>query len=565
MTETSPVPSPTGDRAMFMQWSDAFVTGIDIVDRQHQGLVTMLNQLAELLLDSSEIDPRDADDLIQGLLHYVAEHFATEERLMEQYRIDPRHSQHHIHSHRDFAAKVGFTLEQFGKGQTISGIDLLQFLSNWLVFHILGEDKQLTQAIIAIQAGTPPALAFEQIQGCDAVIPNTANDVLVNAVINLYSQLSEQHQLLIQQNAAIEQARGELDHYRQFLEQRVAEQTESLQKTNLELAQALEQAQVASQAKSRFLGIISHELLTPINVILGFANLLEQAAIPEKHKLQANKISQAGRELNGVLNEVLTYSRLDVGDHDIDRVSFLPGGLLAVAVDRFQTQAQAKDLKIHVEVDPEFPYLLGDEERLRQAVEILLSNAIKYSDHGNITLTANILEKASDSVKAELAICDSGIGIPFERQPALFQQFEQLDSTTTRRHQGIGLGLAICSRLVKLLGGELSFVSQPNQGSTFRIQLWLPIDSTKQSLAQQPVLGHDTSVSDVQAKQLKTLVQLLSDGDLEARNVFVQLVPVLQQSLGEETFSQLWKQIHDYQFDKVLAILRNNALLLHLQ
>lgn len=544
----------------YMKWSDAFVTGIEIIDTQHQGLVDMLNQLAELLLHSHAIHQHDTQNLVSGLLKYVAEHFSTEEQLMEEYQIDPRHSLHHIHAHRDFAAKVGYALEQFDDSQGISGIELLQFLSNWLVFHILGEDRRLVREIKAIQSGLLPTLAFEQVQGNRAEISNNANDVLVNALVNLYSQLSEQHQLLIQQNTDIASANVELENYRQCLEQQIDEKTQALQKANQELKLALEKVQSASQAKSRFLGIISHELLTPINVILGFSSLLEHATIPEKQKTQAKKITQAGRELNGLLDEVLTYSRLDAGDLNIEAISFLPGALLSVVVDRFKTHAEEKALKIKVNVDPEITYLLGDEEHLRQAVEILLSNAIKYTDNGRIDLSASLLEKTADKVKLEFAVRDTGIGIPFERQQDLFQQFEQLNSSTTRRHKGIGLGLAICSRLVDLMDGELGFVSQPNQGSTFRIQVWLLIDQSKKTLVPEPNAQSDSTLLVNQNKQIESLLQLLAEGDMQARNLFMQVAASLHQKLGDAAYQQISKQIHDYQFDEAVVTLQDCGL-----
>lgn len=539
----------------YLNWNNAFVTGIEIVDQQHQRLVDMLNQLAELLLNSATINQQDAKGLIDGLVSYVAEHFSTEERLMQQFEVDPRHSQHHVHSHRDFANKVSYTLEQFSKDQSLSGVELLQFLSNWLIFHILGEDQKMAREIEAIQSGLSPSQAYDAVQGSDAEISSSANDVLVNALVSLYAQLSKQQHLLIQQNANIANAHAELDRYRQILEQQVSLKTTELRQTNAALLLALDKANAASTAKTRFLAVISHELLTPINVILGFASLIEHAEIPDKQRGQAKKISQAGKELNSLLNEVLTYSRLDANELNIEAVIFLPGALLSIAVDRMKAQAREKNLELNHDAEPNFPCLLGDEEHLRQAVEILLSNAIKYTDQGSVNLTAKQLEATVDRVKVEFAIQDTGIGIPLERQKDLFQQFEQLNSSLSRKHKGIGLGLVICSRLVSLMGGELTFESQPGFGSTFRITLWLQKDQSTTNAVYQQGSALDPATIDSDYREIERLEKLLSEGDLEARQLFLQLTPRLAHQLSPESFSTLTEHIQSYQFDQALHTL----------
>ncbi|WP_054763791.1 bacteriohemerythrin [Methylomonas koyamae] len=259
----------------FMTWSDNYLTGIEAIDRQHKTLVAMINDAAPELAASPALDIEVALPLLDGLLDYVAGHFQTEERIMASSGIDSRHLQHHQAMHGEFHRQVLALRRRVESGDDIDGTEVLRFLSNWLAFHILGEDQRMARELEAIGAGIAANEAYESTEGSKAEILQGANDVLVNALVNLFSQMTEQNRALAEKNAVLQAAHRELDNYRRTLEQQVEIRT-------AELRQAKEAAEAASHAKSRFLGTVSHELLTPLNAILGFAHLLEQARFRRK-------------------------------------------------------------------------------------------------------------------------------------------------------------------------------------------------------------------------------------------------------------------------------------------
>ena len=148
-----------------MTWNSNFVTGIDIIDEQHQWLIDLINAAAPVLAIDYDSNHKRADGLLDQLIHYAGFHFATEDRLMREYGIDPRHQANHLDSHGSFAATVTQMRKDYASGDAPSGSKLLSFLANWLIYHILGEDQALARQMKAIDAGMTPAEAFEKAEG----------------------------------------------------------------------------------------------------------------------------------------------------------------------------------------------------------------------------------------------------------------------------------------------------------------------------------------------------------------------------------------------------------------
>lgn len=538
----------------YMNWSDAFVTGIEIVDIQHRGLVDLINRAAESLIQSESVSFENAKPLLDALVDYVGMHFSTEDGLMVTHGLDTRHQEHHHQAHADFASHVTEMLQQMQRDGVVDGHNLLRFLSNWLAFHILGEDQRMAREIKIILKGATPEEAFELTEGSKAEILRSANDVLVNSMVDLFAQLSDRNRQLAEKSARIEQAHAELDQYRLSLEAQVAERTRDLQKANAELEQARDAAESASLAKTRFLGTISHELLTPLNVIQGFANLIHSSPIAEKQRDQAWRILQSASHLTGLMQEVMYYARLDANEVNLQPERFLPASLLTSVADRWAAEARAKGLELRSGVDPALPALLGDCGHLMHALGALVSNAIKFTDRGGIALEAHLKERGEGRVRVEFVVRDSGIGIPLERQHELFKLFEQLDSSTTRRHGGLGLGLLVCARLAHLMGGELTFESRPGEGSVFRITLWLDVEAA----GSAGTVGEDAPAltEDALLAEAAHLEQLLADDDMEARQQFARIESCLRARADAEPVSTLGSQIRDYDFSGALDTLR---------
>jgi len=257
------------------------------------------------------------------------------------------------------------------------------------------------------------------------------------------------------------------------LEASEAAQRDLLEEARLresQLADARDRAEAAARAKARFLATMSHEIRTPLNGVLGLSSvLLDRHFDPEQRRL-VQLIQDSGEQLLGIVNDVLDYSKLDADRLVLERGEFEPARLTRDTVDGFRARAAAKNLAIGCEVAPGVAErFAGDALRVRQILDNLVGNAIKFTAHGRIDVSLRMLDDPRASL--EWRVADTGIGIPPERLGELFQDFMQVDSTTARRFGGTGLGLAICRRLVRLMGGEIAVESEPGRGSAFTVRL----------------------------------------------------------------------------------------------
>lgn len=241
-------------------------------------------------------------------------------------------------------------------------------------------------------------------------------------------------------------------------------------------ARAARAAEAASHAKSSFLAMMSHEIRTPMNAVLGLASTLLESRLDADQRNSLVAIRDAGENLMVILNDILDFSKLEAGQLSLEKIAFSPISLVDNAVSIFKARAAAKNVKMRTIDDPQVPaVMIGDAGRIRQILLNLVSNAVKFTEAGEVTIAMRCLERAADQAKIEWAVTDTGIGIPPERIKDLFTEFNQADSSIGRRFGGSGLGLAICKRLVDQMGGEIEAKSIPGQGSTFRFRLSLPI------------------------------------------------------------------------------------------
>jgi signal transduction histidine kinase/CheY-like chemotaxis protein len=257
------------------------------------------------------------------------------------------------------------------------------------------------------------------------------------------------------------------------LETSEAAQRELLEEARVresQLADARDKAEEAARTKARFLATMSHEIRTPLNGVLGLSSvLLDQRFDPEQRRL-VQLIQDSGEQLLAIVNDVLDYSKLDAGKLVLERTEFAPGRLTQDTVESFRGRAAAKGLQIGCEVAAGVAErFAGDAIRVRQILDNLVANAIKFTMHGRVDVSLRMLDDARASL--EWRVTDTGIGIPPERRGELFQDFMQVDSTTARRFGGTGLGLAICRRLVGLMGGDIWVESQVGKGSAFTFRL----------------------------------------------------------------------------------------------
>ena len=235
-----------------------------------------------------------------------------------------------------------------------------------------------------------------------------------------------------------------------------------------ELSTARDRADAANQAKSAFLAMISHELRTPMNGVLGSAQLLHETALAPQQKIFVELIQNSGDSLLCLLNDILDFAKIEAGRLDLEAIETPLKQTLERVAAIWEAKARLKDLNYTVEIDPDAPdMIVGDPTRLSQVVHNLLSNALKFTETGAVALVVKSQRLADDRARIAIEVHDTGPGISAEDQARLFSAFTQLDASTTRRFGGTGLGLAISRRLAEMMDGGLSVESEVGAGSTF--------------------------------------------------------------------------------------------------
>ncbi len=239
-----------------------------------------------------------------------------------------------------------------------------------------------------------------------------------------------------------------------------------------DLGTARDKANAANDAKSNFLAVISHELRTPMNGVLGAAQLLETTDLQPAQQTYVSIIRRSGESLLVQLNDILDLTKIEAGRLELDLVPTETADMVDRMIGPFQAQAEAKGLGFRFETSGERPAVVRiDPLRLAQITHNLLSNAVKFTDTGEIVFAIARRKLADDRVNLRFSVTDSGAGIGAEDLKQLFQPFTQVDASSTRRFGGTGLGLSICRRLAHLMGGDVTVVSTPGDGSTFTLEI----------------------------------------------------------------------------------------------
>lgn len=269
------------------------------------------------------------------------------------------------------------------------------------------------------------------------------------------------HYLAVKQDITEKKRLGEeLDRHRHHLEDLVKIRT-------AELEEARARAESANRAKSTFLANMSHEIRTPMNAILGLTYLLQLDQVTPAQALRLTKIDNAAHHLLAIINDILDVSKIEASKLVLEEADFLLEEVIEGACALVRDSAADKGLTLVVELGGVPPWLRGDSTRLRQALLNYVSNAVKFTERGGLTVRAQLLEESQGRLLVKFEVEDSGIGIAAEELEGLFRNFQQADATTTRKYGGTGLGLAITGHLARLMGGEAGAESQPGQGSRF--------------------------------------------------------------------------------------------------
>ncbi len=273
-------------------------------------------------------------------------------------------------------------------------------------------------------------------------------------------------------------------------------------KAEVAILSAREEAEAANRAKSTFLAIMSHEIRTPLNGVLGMCKILLDGPLNREQSRVAGVIHSSAEALLVILNDILDFSKIEAGKLQLEHVPFDLRTLAQDVVELFGERASEKGIMLRLSWDKHVPRTYcGDPARLRQVLLNLCSNAIKFTDRGEVAVAVRLEGATPDAAQVRIEVSDTGIGIDGEALDRLFKPFEQADSSTTRRYGGTGLGLAICRSLIERMGGRITAESRPGSGSVFRINLEL-----ERFTGELPKAGERDPEPEAFAHQLTVLV-----------------------------------------------------------
>jgi len=489
-----------------MTWNEHFVTGIPVIDEQHQWLIDLVNTTAPVLAVDYKRNHERAETLLNQLVDYTIFHFETEDRLMQEAGVDARHHEHHLRMHGEFAAEVMRMRKEYSEGHAPTGGKLMTFLAHWLVYHILGDDQALARQLRAIANGMDSREAYDTAEG-DRRDPT--HDALVQTLVDVYTEMTDQNRKLMELNF-------ELEQHRTRLEELVAERTGELMK-------ALNEAQSANLARSHFIANMSHEIRTPMNAIVGLAWSLRQNCTDANQGNRLEQIGNATQNLLSIMNDLLDMAQIESRRLTLEPLDFNPTKVIAEEMSRNAALAEEKQLEMKFVANELPPLLRGDPVRLGQIIGCFISNAVKYTDRGTIEVRAQTTALPSGRIRLRIEVEDTGAGIDPAHMSRLFLPFEQGEMSSTRRYGGTGLGLAISKSLAELMNGTVGASSTPGKGSCFWVELPLelvtaiPANATVTAATQEVWQGAEPRrASEREREILLRLAKLLEEDDMRA-------------------------------------------------
>jgi PAS domain S-box-containing protein len=346
----------------------------------------------------------------------------------------------------------------------------MDMMYDWVISHKTGKIVSIPD-VLALPEDDPQRLILEP-QDVKSLIAfpmmdgeNCIGFVGFDSVVSHHNYSDKEQSLLQIYAQMLVNIKNRMKSYSEL--QRYSEQ---LEVKNIELDLALSRAETASRAKSEFLANMSHEIRTPMNSIMGFSEVLLNTSTHPKHKRYLKTILDSGSTLLSLINDMLDLSKIEAGFMEISPgptdITVLIGEMKQI----FLQKVAEKNIEFHIDISDDLPgTIIIDEIRLRQILLNLIGNAVKFTDMGYIKVDANLIRYHDSLVDFEIAVSDTGIGIPLDEQQRIFESFTQLSGQDSRQYGGTGLGLTISKRLCELMGGQINIVSEPKKGSRFSL------------------------------------------------------------------------------------------------
>jgi signal transduction histidine kinase/CheY-like chemotaxis protein len=322
----------------------------------------------------------------------------------------------------------------------------------------------------------------------------------------------------------------------------VRRKTEQLQKEQANDAALREAAELANRAKAQFLANMSHEIRTPMNAVIGFTDLALKGNLNDELREYLDTIRTSADWLIHIVNDVFEFSRIEAGKLQLEKTTFCLTDCVRSTIKIVQPEAAAKALMLRYKMDGQIPNLVsGDPVRFRQILFHLLDNAVKFTTCGSVMLTASLDSKSSDAVLIRISVADTGIGIPIEKQPYIFEPFRP-DGIADYNLSSSGLGLAIARKLVEMMGGKIEFTSQIGAGTTFEFTAWFGKAQRAPELSSLAA-----AVAGAPARQLSILV---AEDNAVSRKLIVKVLEsaghrVVAVSNGKEAVNAFATEIFD--------------------
>jgi len=316
---------------------------------------------------------------------------------------------------------------------------------------------------------------------------------------------------------------SELEQALNTMRLQLLEDTRSLRQTSIQSQDERDEAVRANHAKNQFLANVSHELRIPLQSVLGYANLLSDTPLDQDQREYVHTLLNASQSLSSIINDLLDISSMEAGKLVLEDIPFDLRETLNDLVHMLGARAREKGLALELRIDENLPWALrGDPVRLRQVLPNLTSNAIKFTDSGHVLISIEVLGRRDDNVRLRIAVEDTGVGINPEDVPLVYEPYVQLGQRFQRQLPGAGLGLTICRQLVHLMSGSLDVESKPGDGSTFWMELTLPVAAESASRSRPDtsmIRGKRILVVDSYELSRKITLEMLSRHELDIEAV----------------------------------------------